>query len=72
MNVIYLKEQDHSNSRTIRSFYVKTGLALVKPTDLYVLTHAFDMELLFVCGVALLAAIITFMRGNDRPKIKHK
>jgi len=32
------------------------------------LIHAFSSGLLFASGVALVAAIITFTRGNDRPK----
>ncbi|MDD2338257.1 MAG: hypothetical protein PHD01_17000, partial [Geobacteraceae bacterium] len=45
-----------------------TFLRLGNPKDPVIIIHAFDMGLRFACGLALLGAVITSLRGNDRPK----
>jgi EmrB/QacA subfamily drug resistance transporter len=47
-----------------------TFLNLGNPKDPGILIHAFDMGLRFACGLALLAAVITSLRGNDHPSMK--
>ena len=47
-----------------------TFLNLGNPKDPGILIHAFDMGLRFACGLALLAAVITSLRGNDHPNMK--
>jgi MFS family permease len=47
-----------------------TFLSLGNPKDPRIMIHAFDMGLRFACGLALLAAVVTSLRGDDRPKIK--
>lgn len=48
-----------------------TILSKGNPGDVGTLVNAFKAGLLFVSGVALLAAFTTFMRGNDRPSINN-
>ena len=45
-----------------------TFLSKGNPNDAATLVHAFDNGLLFASGVAMLAAITSFARGDDRPK----
>jgi hypothetical protein len=45
-----------------------TFLSKGNPNDAATLVHAFDNGLLFASGVALLAAVTSFARGDDRPK----
>ncbi|MDA3799908.1 MAG: MFS transporter [Kiritimatiellae bacterium] len=47
-----------------------TYLNLGNPKDPVIIIHAFDMGLRFACGLALLAAVITSLRGNDHPSKK--
>jgi hypothetical protein len=47
-----------------------TFLSLGNPKDPGIMIRAFDMGLRSACGLALLAAIITSLRGNDHPNIK--
>ena len=47
-----------------------TFLSLGNPKDPGILIRAFDMGLRFACGLALLAAVITSLRGNDHPNMK--
>jgi hypothetical protein len=35
--------------------------------DRAILVHAFDVSMVFASGVAVLAAGVSFSRGNDRP-----
>jgi len=44
-----------------------TILAHGNQSDSSVLVHAFDISLIFTSGVAILGAIISYGRGNDRP-----
>jgi len=44
-----------------------TFLSLGNPGDAATLVHAFNAGLLFASGVALLAAVTSFARGDDRP-----
>jgi EmrB/QacA subfamily drug resistance transporter len=44
-----------------------TFLSKGNPNDAATLVHAFDNGLLFASGVALLAAVTSFARGDDRP-----
>ena len=44
-----------------------TFLSKGNPGDAATLVHAFDNGLLFASGVALLAAVASFARGDDRP-----
>jgi len=46
-----------------------TYLSRGNPGDAATLVHAFNAGLLFASGVALLAAVASFARGDDRPKI---
>jgi len=45
-----------------------TYLSKGNPNDAHTLVHAFNAGLLFASGVALLAAVTSFARGDDRPK----
>ena len=47
-----------------------TFLSLGNPKDPGILIRAFDMGLRSACGLALLAVVITSLRGNDHPNIK--
>ena len=47
-----------------------TVLGLGNPKNPAIMVHAFDIGLLFAGSVALLAAVTTFLRGNDHPKMK--
>lgn len=44
-----------------------TILARGNQSDPAVLVHAFDISLLFACGVSLLGAVISYARANDHP-----
>ena len=47
-----------------------TILAHGNQGDLTVLVHAFDISLIFTSAVAILGAVISYARGNDRPAHK--
>ena len=44
-----------------------TYLSRGNPGNATTLVHAFNAGLLFASGVALLAAVVSYLRGNDRP-----
>jgi EmrB/QacA subfamily drug resistance transporter len=49
-----------------------TILARGNQSDPSALVHAFDISLLFTSGVAVLGAVVSYARGDDRPARKRK